>query len=278
MRKVFVPKSYEQLWDIWEKYPDAQVYAGGTDFFFEMHIGERNPLVMICLERIKELNGIELKGNNIIIGSGTTFSTMLTNSILQTYFPIIISTISRIGSPLIRNMATIGGNICTASPIGDTLPPLYILDTNLEICSKNNIRYIFLKDFIKESGIIDLKPKEILSKLIIKIPEEYNIHHFEKIGKRKALACTIVSIAALLKKEKGIITAARIAWGGVGPTVIRDKSIEQCLRNSGWNINSLKEAANQAEQILSPINDVRAGANYRKKVAMNLIYRFMQYV
>jgi CO/xanthine dehydrogenase FAD-binding subunit len=274
MNEVFLPRSLEELWSVWGENPAAHIYAGGTDLLVKLRAGLLPPAALICLERLPELVGVESLGDTVRIGAGVTHSTLLAHPIICRYFPVLARALAELGSPPIRNMATIGGNICTASPAGDTLPPLYVLGAELELQSRNGGRTLSLDAFIEGPGQTRLASEEILTAIRIKKPVEFNRHHFDKVGQRKALAIAVVSLAALLRvSAAGVVDQARFAWGSVGPTIVTCPEVEQMLTGRELRPALLQEAADAAMHAVSPIDDVRATAAYRRQVAGNLLLR-----
>ena len=274
MRRVFLANNTNELWDMLRQYPEAAIYAGGTDLLVRMRKGICDPSALICLERMDCLKGVREEGDQIFIGACTSHTALLADPIVQRSFPVLAAAISRLGSPHIRNMGTIGGNIVTASPAGDTLPPLYILGAAVEIMSMDKTRRLSLADFIRGPGHTDLKPGEILAGVWIKKDQPYNIFSLEKVGQRKALAISIASLAALLRVSgEGIIEEARLAWGSVGPTVTVSKEAESFLAGKRPEPGALGEAARIAMDAVSPIDDVRASKSYRRLVSGNLVLR-----
>jgi xanthine dehydrogenase FAD-binding subunit len=173
-------------------------------------------------------------------------------------------------------MGTIGGNICTASPAGDTLPPLYILQAEVELCSRDDVRILPIREFITGPGETQLRKGEILKGVVVKKPVGYNVHHFEKVGQRKSMACAIASMASLLQvSPSGVIEAARLAWGSVGPTVVTAAAVEDALIGEKLSKEMLANVALRIRQIVEPINDVRASADYRRIVSGNLLLRLL---
>jgi xanthine dehydrogenase FAD-binding subunit len=192
------------------------------------------------------------------------------------HFPILINGLKVLGSPPIRNMGTIGGNIVTASPAGDTLPPLYVLRAELELRTKNSSRRIPIMDFIRGPGETLLSPGEVLTGIIVRKRPDLNLHHYEKVGQRKALAIAVVSLAALLKiSEGGMVEEARLAWGSVAPTVVTSAEIEAMLIGCRLSRKVLEKAAQMARAMVKPIDDIRASADYRRQVAGNLLLRLV---
>ena len=189
-------------------------------------------------------------------------------------FPVLAKALRVLASPTIRNMGTIGGNIVNASPAGDTLPPLYVLEAEVEIVSLKEAERMLMADFIVGPGQVRLRADEIVKGVWIRKAPEFNVHHFEKVGLRKSQACAVASLAALLHVSKGgKIESARLAWGSVGPTVVRTAKVEEALVGQQLGIEKLLEVASLVESAVSPIDDVRASAQYRRIVAGRLVLR-----
>lgn len=274
MSKVFLPRTLAELWSLMEEEPDAALYAGGTDLLIKLRRGGVNAPSLICLERIEELQGIRKESEGLWIGAAATHRQLLSSSLIQGELPVLSMAIKTLGSPLIRGMGTIGGNICTASPAGDCLPPLYVLDAVAELRSRNTVRSMPVTAFISGPGETKLKKGEILAGVRVKKPEGFTMHHFEKVGQRKTMAIAVASLAALLKiSGSGIVEEARLAWGSVGPTVVRSAEFEAALIGEKLSIPLLEKAALLARQAVTPIDDLRASADYRKTVAGNLLFR-----
>jgi CO/xanthine dehydrogenase FAD-binding subunit len=277
MTHVFLPHALDSLWKVLEEEPGAVVYAGGTDLLarFDQKPAHQTPFV--CLERIDELKGVEDRGEEVLIGACSTHTSLLANRIILENFPVLIEALKVLGSPSIRNMGTIGGNICTASPAADTLPPLYVLAAEVEIRSKGGSRRISVREFISGPGKISLKNDEVISGVWVKKAPEYNIHHFEKVGQRKALAIAVVSLAAILRvSDSGRIEKARLAWGSVGPTTVTSAEVEEALTGQPLSSETLRKAVPLARKAVNPIDDVRASASYRRTVAGNLLWRLIR--
>lgn len=279
MRKVFLPPTLEALWQQMAEEPQAGLYAGGTDLLVRMRTGLIDPPALICLERIEELKGVTDLGPEVFIGAACTHAALLRNPLIQNHFPVLAQALRVLGSPLVRQMGTIGGNLITASPAGDTLPPLYVLNANLELRTKDSSRCLPVKAFIPGPGKTLLDPGEILTGVRLKKRPEINCHHFEKVGQRKALAIALVSLAAVLQlSDEGIVLEAHLAWGSVGPTVVTCREAEAALEGNPLSLDVLEKAAAQVRLAVSPIDDVRAGADFRRQVAGNLLLRLMNFI
>lgn len=278
MAQVYLPRTLAELWSYLDGEPEAIVYVGGTDLLVKMRAGifAAAP-VLICLERLPELRDIRETADAIRIGAAVTHGALLRHPLISTHLPVLAQALQTLGSPLIRHMGTIGGNICTASPAGDTLPPLYIMQAEVELCRSDTIRILPLRDFITGPGETQLAKGEILTGVTVKKPEGYNLHHFEKVGQRKSMACAVASMAALLKvSPAGVIETARLAWGSVGPTVVTTAAVEAALIGEKLSQETLSAAAAKIRQIVTPIDDVRATADYRRTVSGNLLLRLLK--
>lgn len=275
IKKIFMPETLEEVWKILKKEPSPLIYAGGTDLLIKKSYTGNT---LIFIENIEKLKGIKDCDDKIWIGPSTTINQIICNPVIKKELPLLVKALNELGGHNIRNMATIGGNICTASPAGDTLPPLYLLDTELELMSEHSTRKIPVEDFIKGPGKTDLKDGEILTGIVIKKPSEFNIHHFEKVGQRKSLAISIASFAALLRiNTDGIIEKSRFAWGSVGPTIIRSKKIDKVLTGKNLSIENLKAVSELAKKTVRPVDDIRASAEYRRNTSGNLMLRLAIY-
>lgn len=274
MKKVLLPRTLPELWSCMEEEPDAALYAGGTDLLVKWRRGGAAAPALICLERIEELQGIREASEEIRIGAAATHRQLLGSSLIQEELPVLSMAIKTLGSPLIRGMGTIGGNVCTASPAGDCLPPLYVLDAVVELHSRGAVRTMPIAAFISGPGETLLAKGEILAGIRVKKPEGFTVHHYEKAGQRKAMAIAVASLAAVLKiSGSGVIEGARLAWGSVGQTVVRSAEVEAALVGERLSETLLEKAASLARQAVSPIDDLRASADYRRTVAGNLLFR-----
>lgn len=277
MRRVFLPQNLEELWQIIEGEPKATIYAGGTDLLVKLRQNLINTPSLICLERIVELKGVHEQGDEVMIGACSTHTSLLENPIIQRNFPVLKKALKVLGSPLIRNMGTIGGNICTASPAADTLPPLYVLKAEVEIRSRNAQRHMTLGEFILGPGKTCLKTGEIVFKIRVRKTPEYNVHHFEKVGQRNALSIALVSLGTIIKiSNSGIIEKARLAWGSVGPTIVTSPRVEEALIGQPLSRETLLKASPLAHEAVNPIDDIRASASYRRSVSGNLLLRLLE--
>jgi len=271
---VLLPVDLEDVWRVLAENPGAGVYAGGTDFLVRLRKGGPVPGVLVCLERVREIRDIRKTQEGLFIGAAVTHTECLQNPLVREGFPLLAQALEVLGSPLVRNMGTIGGNVVTASPAGDTLPPLYVLKAEVEISGHAGSRRMAIRDFILGPGKTALGPGEVLKGVRLKRPGSGLIQHFEKVGQRGSLAISVVSLAAILRLDpSGCILKARLAWGSVGPTVVTSEAAEKALEGCLLDEQTLRRAACLAKKAVSPIDDLRASAGYRREVAGNLLFR-----
>lgn len=275
-RPVFMPESLSALWAILAETPDARVLAGGTDLLVWIRSRRIDPAALVSLERIEALRGISETAEGVRIGACQTHAALLENPLIGRLFPVLTRALETLGSPHIRRMGTLGGNIMTASPAGDTLAPLYVLGAQVELRSAREIRQLPIETFIFGPGKTALNPGEILTAILIPKAKRTMHQHFEKVGLRGAMACAVASLAAVMHVlECGTIQTAALAWGSVGPTVMRAPKLEAALIGKPLTKETLAEMIPLAIDALSPIDDIRASAVYRRLVAGNLLLRLV---
>lgn len=274
---VFFPKSLEELWPLFSLHPEARVFAGGTDLLIWLRSGRIQPSALISLEKIEGLRGISETPGQVRIGAGTCHAELLENLLVKSLFPALTTALKTLGSPHIRRMGTIGGNIVTASPAGDTLPSLQVLGAEVELCSAAGTRRMPIADFILGPGKTALNAGEILSAVLLPKSAGSLLQHFEKVGLRSAMACAVASFAAAIGvSASGKIESARLAWGSVGPTVMTIPAAEAALIGSILCRETLEHLVPLVSQGISPLDDVRASADYRRMVAGNLLFRLLK--
>lgn len=248
--------------------------AGGTDLIVRLKDNLIREDYIIDIGEIEELRGIEKKNGEIHIGPITTHSEIIESEITKKYAPLLVEAVKTIGSPQIRNRGTIGGNICNASPAGDSIPALVVSEARFVVKSLNNERIIDIKDFFVGPGKTSLKQDEILYKIIIPEWKENEIGFFNKLGQRNAMSISIASVAVKLEREKdNKFKRALVSFGAVSPVVNRATKCENLLTERELDSKDyIFEAANCALDEVNPITDVRATREYRREVSKYLLY------
>lgn len=274
---VLAPRSLPELFAALGQ-PDARPLAGGTDLLVRLRAARRegraDPAALVRLDGVPELRGVSRAADGVLrLGACCTHAELLAHPEVRAELPMLAQALAELGSPPIRNMGTLGGNICTASPAGDSLPPLAVLGAELELVSAAGARRLPLAEFISGPGRTDLRPGEVLASVRVAPARGFAVQRFEKVGRRSALAVAVVSLAALVRLERGRVAEARLAWGSVAPTIWRCPEAEAELVGRRLSLSALERAARVVRQRVRPIDDIRAGAAYRREVAGNLLLR-----
>ncbi|HRY77590.1 MAG TPA: FAD binding domain-containing protein [Candidatus Izemoplasmatales bacterium] len=257
---------------------DYQVMAGGTDLMVQRRSLSDTPLDfpknMVYCAHLQELRGIRKEAHRVEIGAMTPLEDLLCHPEVPS---LLRRAIGEMASPAIRHVATLGGNIANASPAGDTLPVLYLLDAWAELRSLAGSRMILIRDLITGPRALKIHPEEMLTK--IGIPEMHFSHEtFVKVGGRQADAISKVSLAAAADIVEGKVSDLRIAFGAVAPTVVRDETLEGAWE--GATLSELKVGVwrllDMYVPLIRPIDDQRSGKHYRHQVALNLLRDFIE--
>jgi CO/xanthine dehydrogenase FAD-binding subunit len=248
---------------------EARFYAGGTDFMVRHDSCEK----LIFLNQLKELKKVYNEDGYLHIGSGCTYEELLGD----VNVPFLLKeAIKGIAAPAIRNIGTIGGNICNASPAGDTLPVLYALEAEVVLISITGERTIPIREFITGIRKLALLETELLKEIILP-DKEFDITYYKKVGARKSQALSKISFAALANKSGNRVTDLRIAFGSIGITTVRVKALE--TKYNGLLTEEIKqrlgEILSDYSAYIKPIDDQRSTAAYRKKVCLNLLGDFI---
>lgn len=274
MSRVHAPQDLDALLRLLADRPGAALMAGGTDLVPRSRTRGGLPEDVILLRDVPQLHGVTEGDEGLRIGAATTHAALLASPHVRDGLPVLAQALGCLASPAIRNMGSIGGNLCTASPAGDTLPPLHVLDARVELASSQGLRELPVADFLLGPGRTALQPGEALTAILVPTPVGFAVQHFEKVGLRRAMSIAVVSLAAMLRLDtRGRILDARLAWGSAGPTIIRCPEAEAALVGRRPSLTALKDAAKFVRQAVRPIDDLRASADYRREVAGNLLLR-----
>jgi len=254
---------------------NAKIIAGGTDILVNMKKGVISPKYLVSLVKMKELFVLEQRKKGIAIGSHVIVSELAESGLLWKNYSLIAKAASVLGSPLIRNRATIGGNIVTARPAADLPPALMAVGAKVELKGKKGRREVSLDEFFLGPGKTVIRADEILTKIIINELPPFTGGDYMKLGHRKALEIAIVAVAAriTLDKPQGIIKNVRIILSAVAPQAIHAVTAEKILLNEKPTEKLIERAATLAMQDCRPITDIRGGAEYRKEIVKVLTKR-----
>tara|TARA_Y100000590_G_scaffold46549_1_gene49338 strand:+ start:1233 stop:2678 length:1446 start_codon:yes stop_codon:yes gene_type:complete len=268
--KYYAPKKIIELKNLLKKYPNSRILSGGTDLSLEITKLRKTLNSIIYIGEINELNFIKKNDRYIEIGSCTPL--IIFEKYIEKIFPDFYEILQRYGSTQIRNTATIGGNIATASPIGDTLPILLSLNAKIKIVDYKKELIMPLKEFFLGYRKTKLNNNQFIKSIIIPIENRRIIKSY-KISKRIDDDISSVCGAFNLKIKNNIISSILIAFGGMSVIPKRAINCEKFLTNNEFSKNSIINAQQILEKDFSPIDDMRASSRYRMEIAKNLLLK-----
>ncbi len=272
------PSTLIEAYKILDTHNNSALIAGGTDLLVEIQSGIRNPQNIISLNKIKELKSISEDNKNVYIGPTANFHEVMSSDIIGRNFPALIDCISQIGSHQVRNLGTIGGNLCTCASCADTAPLLLVYNAQVEVSSSDGIQLMNLSNFLLDHHKASISNREILTKIIVPKQKENFYSSFLKFGLRESSSISVASLAVGLLIEEFVIKDARLVVGACAPTAILCQTASKQLLNI--NMDELKhdssllnKIVNSVSNDINPISDIRASAEYRKDLVKTLAKR-----
>jgi CO/xanthine dehydrogenase FAD-binding subunit len=244
--------------------PGAEILAGGTDLMVEVNHGSRRPQAVVAVARVAELRGWAVDGAALRIGAATTYTDLLAGDIAA-LAPALAAASRTVGSPQIRNAGTIGGNLGTASPAGDTLPVLVALDAEVELASVRGTRRLSVADFITGPKRTAREPDELLVAVRIPPASPADGQEYLKVGTRNAMVIAVASCAVIVDRASHHV---RVGLGSVGPRPLRAPEAEAWAdAHVDWSSGQLNDPAEFGRLVAAaarPIDDHRSTADYRR--------------
>jgi xanthine dehydrogenase small subunit len=273
---IYSPTTVDQAIDFLAGSPDAKIVAGATDVGVQFNKGYCQSNEWLDLNRIESLKNVSLDGDTIVAGACTTWTAI--ERLVEKRLPQFYDIVSVFGSPQIRNVGTIGGNIINASPIADSLPFMFVADAELQLMGKSGSREVNINDFYQGYKKFDMQPGEILTGVRIPLPTSDETLRLYKISRRKDLDISTFTGAIRMKIDGDKIASASIAYGAVGPVVLRLPKTESFLVGKELNMKTMQQAGDIAVNEITPITDVRGGDQYRFQLARNVLLKFLHEV
>ncbi len=259
-----------------EHAPDALPVAGATNLIPDMRGGRRRPRYLVNIAALPELQGIRQEDGHLVIGAAVTVAEVLDDPLVARLTPVLKDAAAVLASPLVRNRATVAGNLANASPAADMAPPLLALDAEVELASTEGTRRVALKDFFVDVRRTVCRPHELVTAVHVPVPGAGSRSAFYKIGLRNADAIAVVNGAVRVDLEDGgVCRTARIALGAVAPTPIRAYEAERALEGQPLTPEVIAEVARRAADATRPIDDIRGSAAYRRYVAGVIVRRML---
>jgi CO/xanthine dehydrogenase FAD-binding subunit len=252
---------------------NACIVAGSTNVLPDIKIKKLSPKILVDITAIEELRGIDKKKDQICIRPLTTIAELTHSELILKESKVLIQAAEQFADPLVRNNATIGGNLVTASPAADIAVPLLTLGAMIKIESVRQKREVKLRDFFLEPGKTVLGDDEMIVGIEFEQSDINKNGYFVKLGQRKAMAIAIASLALNLEVKQNKIIQIRIAMGSVAPMPIRLTGVEEFLKNKEIKNGLIEEAINKVSEEVNPISDIRASEEYRRYISGILFKR-----
>jgi CO/xanthine dehydrogenase FAD-binding subunit len=255
--------------------------SGGTDLLPRWSKGlTQRPDVLVDLKRIDDLAGVTRGSGDVCIGACTTLTDVASDRIITYAAPVLAQAAGRVACPQIRNRATIGGNLCNASPAADTAVPLILLDAMLELVSTGPdglaFREVPVADFFKGPGETVLQYGEILARIKFKPLSPDTFAAWDKFGTRPSMEIAVASVGLALKQDGGKVTHARVGYGSVAPIPLRGRKAEEELMGKTLSPAAIAACAVAARAEVAPITDVRAGEDFRREIVAVTLRRMLE--
>jgi len=270
--EYYQPRGLEDAYTLMERLGEGAGYiAGGTDMIVRIRQGAIRPHALVSLRGIRELDGISLN-DGLCLGGMTIFRDIERHPAISEEYPVLAQAVSVLANPQVRNVATVGGNLCNSAPSADCAPPLLVLEASLFLEGPGGVRSVPVEEFFTGPGQNCLGPTEILKE--VRIPEKapHTGMAFLKIG-RLSQDIAIVNAAALLVMDNKICVKCRLSVGAVAPVPLRLKGVEKLVEGQEISPDLLERIGRLVQDDVTPITDVRSTEDYRRAVSGVLIKR-----
>jgi CO/xanthine dehydrogenase FAD-binding subunit len=251
-------------------------FAGGTDLMVLLEAGALKHERFINLWGLAELRGVEATGTTLAIGALTTYTDLLNDPLVRDEFPLLCEAAAQTGGVATQNRGTLGGNIANASPAADTPPALLVYDAELELRSVRGVRRVPYARFHTGYKTMELAPDEIIARIHLPRDRRGWTAAYRKVGTRRAQAIAKVCFAAAARLDGNVIQDMRLAFGSVAPTVVRATATETLMRGQQLTPQSATAAVDSLAAEISPIDDIRSTAHYRRFVARQLLGDYLR--
>jgi CO/xanthine dehydrogenase FAD-binding subunit len=276
--EFFAPETVDEAVGILsEKRSAARVLAGGTDVMVRLKRGDwpASCATLVSVHRIAGMRGCRREDGELVIGATTTASDLIRDPLVAECASILVRVADRLASNQIRNMATIGGNLANASPAGDLISPLLLLDARLVLASTAGRRAVPVGKFFTGPGETVMRPDELLVEVRVDVPPAERVFRFEKAGTRPAMECSVVTVGLAFTRGDDRLTAVRVAFGSSAPTPLRGLKTEAVLEGQVATREVIERAVRTAEDEVSPISDIRGSERYRRALAGVFLRRLL---
>ncbi len=274
------PQSLEEVARIAAE-TDVTIFAGGTDLLPRWSKQDApRPTAIVDVKRIERLSGIRVENDEVCVGACTLMSDLHTDPVIRAAAGVLSEAAGRVACAQIRNRATIGGNLCNASPAADTAVPLILLDARLELVSSIRHRLVSrevaITNFFRGPSSTDLRPGEILTRVRFKALPADSFRAWDKFGTRPAMEIAVASVGVVLLRTESTITRARVSYGSVAPVPLRGARAEETLLGNQLDEEVIDRCVAAAREEVVPITDIRTTADYRRELVGVMVRRMLE--
>ncbi|MFQ5591872.1 MAG: FAD binding domain-containing protein [Phycisphaerae bacterium] len=281
VKDYVAPRTLDEAVGLLSTEEEAVALAGGTDLLPQWVKGRlRRPSVIVDLKNVEDLRGISRRQGEVLIGACTPMSDIAIDSLIRTEVPALAEASGRIACAQIRNRATVGGNLCNASPAADTAVPLLLLEAKLDVASASptglRVREIPVTAFFAGPGVTGLEPGEVLIRVRIRpLTDGWHVE-WDKFGTRCAMEIAVASVGLAVKIVDGLVAEVRVGYGSVAPVPARGPQAEAALIGRPMNPDAIGRCIAAARAEIQPIDDVRASASYRREILGVMLGRMLE--
>lgn len=266
--EVFLPSRLDELLAARASHPHAKLVSGATDLGVQFNHGKIAPTAVIATAGVDALQEMQVTDGELSVGAAVTWSRL--EAFSKEAIPEYHGILTRFGSPQVRHAGTLAGNLANASPIADSIPFHYVAGSTIELASVRGERSLPIEAFYLGYKKLDLADDEVIVSVRTPLPTEATRLKLYKVSKRRDMDISTVTLAIWLETTGDTITTARLAAGGVGPTVVRLPLAEKSLLGQGLTLDALRAAGQTAREEVTPISDVRGSAGFRSQLVENL--------
>lgn len=270
--RFFKPLDLESAVAFRAENPKSVIVQGATDFGVWCTKRGFEAEALLSLDGIEGMNDLTVEGSTLSVGGRVSLARF--ESSVRELVPELAPIMDRFGSPQIKNAGTLAGNIANASPIADTLPFLFVMDASLELTGTTGARVVAIRDFYIGYKKLDLRPHEIITRILIPLPASGETLRLYKVSKRSHLDISTFTAAMLMRRTNGRVDSMRIAYGGVAPVVLRLAKTEGYVGGRPFARETFEAAGAIARDEVAPISDVRGSREFRLQLAENILCRF----
>ena len=271
------PRTLDEALEILRDNAAACPLAGGTDVMVRVRRGvvPAECTTLVSVHRIAGMRGCRREDGELVVGAATTAADLGREPLVAECAPILAHVADRLASAQVRNAATIGGNLANASPAGDLINPLLLLDARLVLASTLGRRTVAVEEFFTGPGQSVLRPDELLVEVRIDLPSPDRVFRFRKAGTRPAMECSVVTVGLAFTPARQLLERVRVAFGSSAPTPLRGRKTEAVLEGQRATPEVVERAARTAAEEVSPISDIRGSECYRRALVGAFVKRLL---